>query len=262
MHDDECLQSAWSGRFSSFVGRCRHSAGKVFFVALATDDIVHFTTRGLTSARKKMKDVDRAMAMHGVEKHPGKDITGADAGTAIGIDLSAGRYFSPAGASLLRVLKALLWMCTQAETLHMTPLQLAALLGTMQWHALLNRPSLSCFHSVYAFARAQPASSMRTVPREVLKELLIFAFLSPLLEADVTRPWSDTIIATDASPSFGFGVAVCHAGKDLSRKCGHSAASTYNCMGMDDAPKAVVHRKLLHNVGLRKTKFHTVRLIS
>ena len=41
----------------------------------------------------------------------------------------------------------------------------------------------------------------------VLSELLLFAVISPLLEADLARPWADTLIATDASPVFGFGVS-------------------------------------------------------
>ena len=89
----------------------------------------------------------------------------------------------------------------------MSPCQLAAFLGTVQWHCLLNRPAFSAFHEVYHFTRSVPQNEARKVGVDVWRELLLFAVLSPLLEADLARPWADTLVATDASPVFGFGVS-------------------------------------------------------
>ena len=63
--------------------------------ALATDDVMHFTTQGYWAAETRMRNLDRVMAARGVQKNVSKDITGVTDGTAIGIDLVQGYYFAP-----------------------------------------------------------------------------------------------------------------------------------------------------------------------
>lgn len=58
------------------------------------------------------------------------------------------------------------------------------------------------------------------MPDDVLRELLCFACLSPLLENDLRRAWSNQLIATDASVDFGYGVSVAHAPPELVRDVG------------------------------------------
>ena len=141
----------------------------------------------------------------------------------------------------------------------MSPLQLTALLGVMQWHALLNRPSLSIFHEVYAFTRSVPSSEAVLVPDAVIQELLVFVLHTQLLQADVTRPWCDTVIATDASPSFGFGVSVKHCSAFLVRKCGRRCAVPGSYIMTDDTTSGAKLRcGTPHSLGLRQLDFHTV----
>ena len=78
--------------------------------ALATDDIMHFTSSGHRVARRTMAKVDHAFDSVGVERHHGKDVTAASDGTVIGIDFAEGRFFSPSALSLLRVMRAVLWL--------------------------------------------------------------------------------------------------------------------------------------------------------
>ena len=122
-------------------------------------------------------------------------------GRRIGIDLVSGRYFAPSAISLRSVLDATSYILSHLLSLRVSPRQLAALLGTLQWHCLLNRPSFSIFHAVYSFVRLEPQDVGGLVPKDVLLELLHFASIAPLLEADVCRPWADELIATDASPA-------------------------------------------------------------
>ena len=48
--------------------------------------------------------------------------------------------------------------------------------------------------------------------------------LLPFVDADLTRPWSSIIVASDASPSFGFGVSVAPASPDDLRAFSRFAA--------------------------------------
>lgn len=98
-------------------------------------------------------------------------------------------------------------MAELEDELRMTPLQLAALLGVMQWHCQLNRLVYSVLCHVYAFAKLVPDEILKPVPREVLQELMRFIFLIPCLEADLARPWLGEVVASDASPEFGFGLS-------------------------------------------------------
>ena len=90
-----------------------------------------------------------------------------------------------------------------------SPLGVAALLGVMQWLALMARPFLSIFDNVYVFARRPEEKTIIDVPSGVMTELITFALLTPLLVADLTRVFHPLLAASDASPSFGFGASVC-----------------------------------------------------
>ena len=49
---------------------------------------------------------------------------------------------------------------------------------------------------------------LQQLPVEVQSELMLHAALCPFLEADLSRPWLKRVVATDASPAYGFGVSV------------------------------------------------------
>ena len=94
--------------------------------------------------------------------------------------------------------------------------ELQAILGHLAWIALLARPSFSCLHDVYTDARGTSADAFRP-GRTSIAELRLFVMLMPLIEGDLTRTWADLLIASDASPAYGFGVSVAHAAPELLR---------------------------------------------
>jgi hypothetical protein len=55
--------------------------------------------------------------------------------------------------------------------------------------------------------RRQPDNVPVLGPQGVKTELLLFACLACYLDADLTRTWLGTLYASDASPSYGFGVS-------------------------------------------------------
>ena len=61
--------------------------------ALATDDIMHFSSRGVQHSESVGRDIDRAMVACGVQKHAGKDINAAADGTAHWYRLGFGSLF-------------------------------------------------------------------------------------------------------------------------------------------------------------------------
>ena len=61
--------------------------------ALATDDIMRFTSKGPLLSHRRMSDIDKALADHGIERKAEKDVPAATNGTASGIDLVDGTYF-------------------------------------------------------------------------------------------------------------------------------------------------------------------------
>ena len=56
--------------------------------ALATDDVMHFTTSGPELSKMRMDDLDEALVSVGSEKHPFKDELAVTDGTCLGTDLS------------------------------------------------------------------------------------------------------------------------------------------------------------------------------
>ena len=59
--------------------------------ALATDDVMHFTTRVADVSSSRMAALDDALLSNGIEKHPAKDEVGVANGTCIGVDLCDGK---------------------------------------------------------------------------------------------------------------------------------------------------------------------------
>jgi len=84
----------------------------------------------------------------------------------------------------------------------------------------MSRPFLSIFDRVYVFARRPEEKLPIDLPTNVIDELITFAFLSPLLVADLTRDFHPLLAATDASPSYGFGASVCPITSDEAIKIG------------------------------------------
>jgi hypothetical protein len=72
---------------------------------------------------------------------------------------------------------------------------------------------------------------------DMAAELALFFCLLPMIDGDLTRLWQDIIVASDASPSFGFGVSVADARPELSRTFSREAvrAGAYARLDRSDA---------------------------
>ena len=85
---------------------------------------------------------------------------------------------------------------------------MASVVGVASWFCLLSRSHFSVFDEVYAFARKEDGDTKRILSHACIDELLCFACLVPCLSVGVARPFCNTLIASDASPSSGFGVSI------------------------------------------------------
>ena len=92
------------------------------------------------------------------------------------------------------------------------------IVGHLTFCGLMNRMSLSCFHSVYAFIRKNYTTVSKLWPT-VICELKCFCGLLFLMVQDWHRPWNSLVSSSDSSLG-GFGV--CHAWWPQSEvsKCG------------------------------------------
>lgn len=191
-------------------------------VSLATDDIMLFSRGPSPLARAAIRDIDEQVHNLGVQAHHGKDVNEALNCTLIGVDLQDGQRLAPSSDKLALVIVGLVLLLNNASIL-LTPLELQAILGHLAWFALLSRPVFSCLHEAYAEARRVDTTKAR-LHGESLIELTLFVMLLPYIDADLTRPWADLIVASDASPSFGFGVSVAPATPDTLRSFSRTAA--------------------------------------
>ena len=73
----------------------------------------------------------------------------------------------------------------------------------------------------------------QTVPRACLDELLLFLTLLPLAGASLDRPWSTTVVATDAAPQYGFGVSVAHVSSSLVADIGRKSEKRGDYVRLD-----------------------------
>jgi len=187
--------------------------------ALATDDVMLFTDGSHDHACEWAERLDLALFDGGIRRSMDKDVTAARNGTCVGIDLVDGRWWSPGANKLARLTLAL------AELLHVRFISrrgLQCLLGHASWLALLCRPLFSCFARVYDHGGDTPDDAVATQPA-VLAEVWLFTCLMPCLEFDMARPWQTSLIATDATPSWGFGVSAAPAPASLVRAVGRFA---------------------------------------
>ena len=210
-----CLQAAGVGEHHMLADDLPPPVDLDRAVSLATDDIIVFGRHDLPSVRQRVARIDKAVADAGIEAHRGKDVNEALNTTVIGVDVVDGTRLMPAATKMALVLVGLAHFCSR-ERPSCTTLQLQALLGHLAWFALLTRPVFSCLHSAYDVARAE-GDTARHIPADTIAELIMFGSLLCWIDGDLARPWQDHIIATDASPSFGFGVSIARASSTLLR---------------------------------------------
>jgi len=183
--------------------------------AVATDDVMFFhKDRGVAEA--DLRSYDQALRDHGVPRAQHKDISACDRMVAIGCEIRASPpTLGPEPNRLGRLLLAIRELACLPRA---SPRCVWSMLGTAQWFVILARPIFSIFEHAYGFVRLEDQHTVVDVPRRVVAEFLHFAALSPLLITALDRPFSHTIIATDAAPEFGFGVSVCNAPIGLVRQ--------------------------------------------
>lgn len=127
--------------------------------------------------------------------------------TALGCDLSNNpAKVEPASGKLVQTLARTLDLLRIG---HASPRAVHACLGVWQWFALMQRSFFSIFDSIYDFVQKEPADQLLKLPLAVSDELLLAVMLAPLLSARLDREPLRTMVATDASADFGFGVCAC-----------------------------------------------------
>ena len=84
-----------------------------------------------------------------------------------------------------------------------SPKEVEALVGSWTWRMILSRCTLSCFDSVYSFARSPRPFDIVALPMSVLAELQAVSDLRSYMFTDWLSPLSPTAFMTDASPSGG-----------------------------------------------------------
>lgn len=89
--------------------------------------------------------------------------------------------------------------------------ELRVLLGKWSWACLCCRPSFAVFNSVYRFMEVAGSREFSLWP-SVRNELSCISDIAPLLFASLARPWSEVVVATDAS-STGMGVVATQSEK-------------------------------------------------
>jgi hypothetical protein len=183
----------------------RHPLDQNELATVATDDVIMVHTCP-QAARDRLAKIDAALDSHGIERNVSKDVQGASSITALGCLLSNDpTWAEPDIAKLYGLLCGIVGLCHDPS---ITPIGFAGLLGVAQWFAQLSRWHFSIFSAVYSLQRREPPDQQCQVPASCLMELLVYLAVSPLLPADLARPFNPVLVTCDASPAFGFGVSV------------------------------------------------------
>jgi len=89
---------------------------------------------------------------------------------------------------------------------------LSTIVGKWTWACMARRPALSVFAATYRFIRVS-ASRIFSIWPSVHRELNIICGLAPLLFSNISLPWWDRLVASDAS-STGLGVVFAESNPD------------------------------------------------
>jgi hypothetical protein len=106
--------------------------------------------------------------------------------------------------SMLKLLRLQTMTIDLLRRQHVTGQQLSQLIGHWIWVTMLRRPALSMLFAVYHFIEQHWWTAYKLTPA-VQNELYLLIAVLPLLYADCSRPFSDTLYATDAS-MHGMGI--------------------------------------------------------
>jgi hypothetical protein len=225
-HADQMLSSERA--LSSCINEC---------VAIATDDVNLFQRLAPCERSEicsaPLSVLNAAWAAMGIEGHAGKAVDLALDAKVLGVQLRGGIRLQSRGERIWSLLEASLDVGNIGVA---TPLKIAGLIGHIHWQDLLNRPLYSCLHTVYSFVRLQPEHGQRLVPLSVQSELLHNIALFPYWSADLRRPWWAFVAATDASPSYGYGMSLSKCSPALTRSVGMAAADSSLVVRLETHP--------------------------
>ena len=173
---------------------------------VATDDTV-FVHRSQELAEHRLGRLDAAVEAAGMPKNPAKDVNWDSHMVALGCELFANPPTAePSSVKVFGLFAAFIGLLLQPLA---SPKALSRALGVEQWFCLLQRPMFSVFDSIYDFFdETAPNHKVQVwLPTSVRNELAVATCLMPLLGADFSREYLNKIIACDACPDYGFGVA-------------------------------------------------------
>ena len=187
-------------------------------MAIATDDVHLFQRLSHEEPEKvitpPLASLDAEWGRVGLQGHPGKAVDLAKSAKVLGVELRSGIKLQARGSKMWSLFEASLDLLTLGKA---SPGEVAVFNGHLQWKNLMNRPLYSALHHVYGFIHLHPESSMRPVPDQVLSELLLNVSLFAFWSADLRRPWWPCLPATDASPSYGYGLSLAKCHPSLTR---------------------------------------------
>jgi len=170
-----------------------------------TDDVV-FVHADESQARDRLRIFDQTLADHNVPRKVEKDVSVATEVVALGCHLgNSPPWVEPDLDKVVWTQQCALGIARRGRV---TPRACSTVLGTMQWFCLVNRWLFSCFEEVYQFVDAANLDQDTVVPDGAVGELLLFSALAHFGVADLERLFLDIVVATDASPAFGFGLSV------------------------------------------------------
>ena len=216
-----CLAIAGFGEGRILADDCLPPRDLSLTVSLATDDVMVFSRGDARRSRQAFKRIDQAISAAGIIAHDANNVDEAIDTTVIGVDLCAGKRLTSHAAKMALVFAGLVHFI--ARTSHgISAEELQTILGHIAWFALLSRPIFSCMHRVYELARSESVAR-ETLDGTALAEFVLVTAMLPWIDADLTREWQEVIVASDAAPSYGFGVSVAEASPDLLRSFSREA---------------------------------------
>ena len=133
----------------------------------------------------------------------------------LGWEYEGGNTFRPGRARVWKVRAALREILRRGVV---SGQQLERLVGHITFISLGRREAMSVFGDVYTFMRRH-YSSVAPLWKSVRKELSIWDGICPLILQDLTQPWSQKLLAVDAS-EWGLGVCESESSLELNRELG------------------------------------------
>ena len=223
--------------------------------AVATDDVMLFSTHGPGRTSEAAAHVDEAMARAGMEKHAAKDVNDELEGMCVGLALENGTHWSAPPQRCLGLLLLVLKVVAEGVS---SPARVHHILGTMQWYDLICRPKLSVYERIYSFTGNRHDDTLQIVPADVLGELLHSIVLSVYWSIDLRRPFLPLAGCSDASGTFGFGASVLRTSLDTVRNLAWITGRADSFVVLDHGASASDYAERvgeMHCIGLRKADF-------